>query len=215
MAVAMGLELHLHKKEAPEKKPKRQLGRWSSLRQAEEQPRGASTTPIKCFRCEQQGHRASECLALAPVPQARNPTPAKLRRPPWKPTEKGKFVCEAIKVSPPEGEEGTPAPEATLTTACDSDDDSETDPMVSKAIHPFVIKLRIVVPRTGTQGDIEAIIDTGCTRCLTSLPTVQKLVIRTKPLACPISFEQVDGSLIVGAPITLGTHLGCGGAKND
>lgn len=55
MAVAMDLELNRHKKRgSAKKKPKSQtkkgqLGHWASPRQAEEQPKGTSGQPIKCF----------------------------------------------------------------------------------------------------------------------------------------------------------------------
>lgn len=96
---------------------------------------------------------------------------------------------------PPSGKEET---QETPQLADYDSNDSKDDPIVSEAICPFVIKSRLVVPKTGDQGEMEIIIDTGCTRCLVSLPTVQKLGIRTKPLANPICFEQIDGSQIGG-----------------
>lgn len=65
--------------------------------------RGTSTTSIKCFQCGQQGHRASECLVSVPVPQARTPVSAKPKKPPRKPMEKEKFVCQAVEISPSNG----------------------------------------------------------------------------------------------------------------
>ncbi|KAG8132999.1 hypothetical protein E2320_010827, partial [Naja naja] len=45
---------------------------------------------MKCFRCGQQGHQASECLAPAPVLQGRAPGPPKWKKAPRKPPEKSK-----------------------------------------------------------------------------------------------------------------------------
>lgn len=94
--------------------------------------------------------------------------------------------------------------------------------MVSDAIWPFPILSKLVVPLTEKAGEVEAIIDTGGTRCLISLPTVLKLGIRMKTMAQPIRFKQVNGSLIVGAsatlltePVRLGTHPLHSGTKND
>ncbi|XP_060545015.1 retrotransposon-derived protein PEG10 isoform X5 [Pantherophis guttatus] len=61
-----------------------------------------------------------------------------------------------------------------------------------------------MAPKTGTQGTFQALIDSGCTRCLINLPTVLKLGIRVKKLNHPIQFEQVDGSLVEE---TYATHL--------
>lgn len=108
---------------------------------------------------------------------------------------------------PPLEVERTPALETLPAAPSDSSGDSKDDPMVSEAIWPFTIKSGIVVPRTVAQGDIEAIIDTRCTQCLISLPTVQKLGITTMPLVCLICFEHVDGTLIGGASATLVTEL--------
>lgn len=61
-----------------------------------------------------------------------------------------------------------------------------------------------MVPKTGAQGEVDSIIDTGCTHI--SLPLCQKLDIQMKPLASPIHYEQINGSLIGGAPAILVTE---------
>lgn len=44
----------------------------------------------------------------------------------------------------------------------DSDDDSKDDLMVNEAIHPFdAIMSKLVVPKTGMEGEIEAIFTWG------------------------------------------------------
>lgn len=97
----MDLELYQYQKETAEKKPKRQLGQRTSTRQAEDRPKGASTASIKCFRCGQQGHLASECLAPTPVPQAKTPASTKPKKQLRNTLEREKFTCQAIEVSPP------------------------------------------------------------------------------------------------------------------
>lgn len=120
----------------------------------------------------------AECLAPSPQPKGKTPESAKSRKPPHKTMEKGKFVHQAIEISPPpNGEEGTPAQGFTLY---DSDNEGKDNPLVSETICRFIIKSKLAVPKTGAQGEVEAIIDTGCTRCLISLPTVLKLGIRMK-----------------------------------
>lgn len=127
---------------------------------------------------------------------------------------------------PLSGEEGPLAQEAQLPMVHDRDDNGKNEPMVSEVILPFAIQSRLVVPKTGVQEEVEAIIDRGCTHCLISLPTVLRLEIRTKPLTHPIRFEQVVGLLIAGPLprsslslsgwrwVTLGTHPFHGGTKH-
>lgn len=84
-----------------------------------------------------------------------------------------------------------------------SNDNGKDNRMVSEAIHPFAIWSKLVVQKTGAQGEVEAIIDMGCTLCLINLPMVLKLGIEMKTMTQPIQFNQVDESLIVGAPAML------------
>lgn len=72
----------------------------------------------------------------------------------------GKVTRQAVEVPPPPTRrEETLAVETHLGSTNGSS--GEEDPMVNEAIHPFSIKSWIVVPETGVQGDVEAIIDTG------------------------------------------------------
>lgn len=68
--------------------------------------------------------------------------------------------------------------------------------MVNEVICPFTIQSKLVVPKTGVQGEVEAIIDRGCIHCLISLSTVLKFGIMTKTMTRPIWFEQVNGLLM-------------------
>lgn len=63
------------------------------------------------------------------------------------------------------------------------------------------------MPDTRAQGEVETVTDTGCTRCLISLPIVQQLGIGTKLLVHPICFEQINGMLIRGGAATLVMEL--------
>ncbi|KAG8137779.1 hypothetical protein E2320_003730, partial [Naja naja] len=119
----MDNEIREHCQVAPEKQPQRQLGHRTTSHQIEECPRATATNPIKCFQCGQQ-----ECLALTPVPQVRAPTPAKPKRAPRRPAEKGKFVCLAVEVplSDTTGEEGTLDLDAPIILSADGEED---DPM--------------------------------------------------------------------------------------
>lgn len=81
-------------------------------------------------------------------------------------------------VSSPSSEgEGTPTEEDQKPAPYESNDEGEEDLMVSGAVCPFSILLRIVVPKTGDQGDLEALIDSGCTHWLMSMPMVLRLGI--------------------------------------
>lgn len=82
----------------------------------------------------------------------------------------------------------------------DSKDDSWEDPMVSDPICPFIIPLTIVGAQSAQPGEYGALIDTGYTRCLISQAVVAALGIQVREMAIPIRFEQVDASLLGGAP---------------
>ncbi|KAG8139360.1 hypothetical protein E2320_002129 [Naja naja] len=85
---------------------------------------------MKCFRCGQQGHQASECLAPASVPQGKAPAPPKWKKTPRKPPEKSKFVCQAIEVSNPQQTTGKETLAAGVPIVQDADSE-EDDPMES------------------------------------------------------------------------------------
>lgn len=87
----------------------------------------------------------------------------------------------------------------------DSEDDGPEDPMVSKPIHPFIIPITIVIPQSAQHGRYGALIDSGCTQCLTSQAVVTALGIRVREMAKPVRFEQVDGSLLGGGSLQLPT----------
>uniref|UniRef100_A0A8C6YHQ4 Uncharacterized protein n=1 Tax=Naja naja TaxID=35670 RepID=A0A8C6YHQ4_NAJNA len=61
--------------------------------------------------------------------------------------------------------------------------------------------------KKGEAEELEAVIDTGCSRYLIGLPIIEQLGIKTNPLKRPIRFEQVDGTLIGETPATQMTEL--------
>lgn len=82
------------------------------------------------------------------------------------------------------------------------DAEDTSDPMVSGSIHPFTIPVGLEHPHTGKQCRKQALIDTGCTRCLIKWAVVEELGLWEVKLHNPISFEQMDGSILSGRPIT-------------
>lgn len=71
-------------------------------------------------------------------------------------------------------------------TSYDSKDESKDDLMVNEAICPFAIPTKIMMPNSGVQRELAALINSGCIQCLISLLTVLKLGINTR------RFKHVD-----------------------
>ncbi|KAG8139722.1 hypothetical protein E2320_002503 [Naja naja] len=120
-----------------------------------------------------------------PVPQVRALTPLKGKKALRKPPEKNKFVCQAIKVPNPQQLTGEGILATGLPIIQDADSKGD-DPMVSGAIQPFKIERTLTVTRTGIEGPIDIIIDTGSSQCHISPKTVHSLGIETKPLTTSI-----------------------------
>lgn len=109
------------------------------------------------------------------------------------------MAAQVIEFSPPESEgEGTPTEEELMMTLYDSDSEGEDNPMVSGPVKPFAAKVDIVASRSGARGVVKALINSGCTRCLISQPTVRNLGLRVRKLKQPMKFEHVDGTLVGG-----------------
>ncbi|XP_039178262.1 uncharacterized protein LOC120298525 [Crotalus tigris] len=157
---------------------------------------------FRCFRCDQPGHRAADC----PAPSPRKAATVGRATPMKKATEKSRAV-----IQPPAPGAKTGSPAMVESTAMaryqtgdeeDGSDDRVGDPMVSDPISPFVLPIILTSPVTGAKKACQALIDTGCTRCLMSRKVAVDSGFRIYPLPQPIRFEQVDGSLLGGVPAT-------------
>ncbi|KAG8139267.1 hypothetical protein E2320_002032, partial [Naja naja] len=88
-----------------EKQPKRQFAQRSVSRQGEgHQTAVPPPTSMKCFCCGQQGHRALECLAPAPV--LRGSTPPKWKKAMRKPPEKANLCTKPLRSEAPNKQQG-------------------------------------------------------------------------------------------------------------
>lgn len=59
-------------------------------------------------------------------------------------------------------------------------------------VNLLAAKVDIMASCSGARGVVKALIDSGCTRCLISQVTVQKLGLQVRKLRKPMKFEQVD-----------------------
>ncbi|KAK9408175.1 hypothetical protein NXF25_006949 [Crotalus adamanteus] len=184
-------------------------GREDRSRRNQDQPVGGPTQampstvrprPIfRCFRCNRPGHRAAECGIPEPTG-----TPTAIGKPgstPKRTVEKSR-VAYQLGQTPIQ----QPPDDASPVLQEHEEEGSVEDPMVSEPIVPFTIPITLTSPVTGESKPFQALLDTGCTRCLISKGVVQQMQIRVARLKSPIRFEQVDGSLLGGAPTTLVTE---------
>lgn len=112
------------------------------------------------------GHSAAKCLAPAPQPAARVPTPIKLKKSQQKGQEKSSVALQVIEVSSPSSEgAGTLIEEDQQSVLYQSEDEGESSPIVSGAIRPLSISVRTVVLKLGAWGETIALIDSCCTWC--------------------------------------------------
>ncbi|KAK9412177.1 hypothetical protein NXF25_003352 [Crotalus adamanteus] len=154
---------------------------------------------FRCFRCNRPGHRAAECG----IPESTG-TPTAIGRPgatPKKMAEKSR-VAYQLGQAPIQ----QPPDDASPVLQEYEEEGPVEDPMVSEPIVPFTIPVTLTSPVTSESMPFQALLDTGCTRCLISKGVVQQMRIRVTRLKSPIRFEQVDGSLLGGAPTTLVTE---------
>lgn len=84
----------------------------------------------------------------------------------------------------------------------DSDDSEPNGPIVSDLIHLFIIPVALQNIHTSVTVHQGALIDLGCTHCLIHMAVVDSLGIHTLNLGTPIWFEQIDGSMLGGTPVT-------------
>lgn len=146
-----------------------------------------------CFKCGREGHRATECVTK-PIPRGPAPTTKKSEREVAKPRVsvlKGGIVDFAPrnqkKMEPP-------------TTVEDSDEDSDTEDVVSENENLLLIPIELRVPSTGTYARIRALIDSGCARCVISPQVAKEMKLNLKLLKRPLAFCQLDGTMSGGDP---------------
>lgn len=70
--------------------------------------------------------------------------------------------------------------------------------MVSAPVHHLEAKMDIAALCSGTRQGVKAVIDLGCSFCLISQLTVQRLGLHVRKFRKPVKFEQVNGTLLVG-----------------
>lgn len=107
--------------------------------------------------------------------------------------------------SSPKKTEGTPIPQDDDQGLTDIDDDD--DPLVSGLITPVTVPIELHFPGSGLEATLRALLDSGCTRCLVNLALVEKLGIWLRRLKVPVTFCQLDGSVVGGIPATFATEL--------
>ncbi|XP_060542340.1 uncharacterized protein LOC132710346 isoform X1 [Pantherophis guttatus] len=163
-----------------------------------------------CYRCNQVGHRVADCPMPPPRPQSQKQTAgAPMRGCSRQPTERTQALqgpkvtvnTQTRDINP------TSAVERFPVVSGDSDDEEPEDTMVSDPVYPFVIPVVLRNPRCPTGLQYGALIDTGCTRCLIRKAVVDALGLRVRRLRVPVRFEQMDSTLLGGAPATHVTEM--------
>ncbi|KAK9401689.1 hypothetical protein NXF25_010045 [Crotalus adamanteus] len=157
---------------------------------------------FRCFRCNRPGHRAAEC-GITDLTELTG-TPTAIGRPgvtPKRTAEKSRVASQTAQTSFQQ------LPGDTTPVLHEYEEEGQVeDPMVSEPIVPFNIPVTLTSPVTGEAKSFQALVDTGCTRCLISKEVASQMHIRVTRLKSPIRFEQVDGSVLGGAPTTLVTE---------
>lgn len=154
-----------------------------------------------CFRCNQPGHRALDC----PFPPAQS-VGLRMTMPMQPSRGRGRGVLDhsRLAVQTPDGDtylstqesRGPVEKEDVPPTPQGVEDQPPDDPMVNAPVHPFVIPVQLRNIHTSATLQRQALIDSGCTRCLMARTIVDQLGLHTVPLTLPIRFEQMDGSIL-------------------
>ncbi|KAK9391826.1 hypothetical protein NXF25_017413 [Crotalus adamanteus] len=176
---------------------------------AQPMPPGAPRGTFRCFRCNKPGHRVAQC----PISPGRGTTPGQstlgARRQDITPV-RGKEQLRALQDESSTPFKATPVVTVTspeVVTEKYDQEDPEQDPMVSSPVVPFTIPICLTNCNSKHHITCQALIDSGCTRCLINRRVVDALGLRLVKLSRPISFEQVDGSLLGGEPASYVTEL--------
>lgn len=166
--------------------PRRNPERPRPIGPASAPPGGLPRPTFCCFRCNLPGHRAAECPEPLPkgrVEMGEKSTPKRI-------PERSRAAKQHIESPMSRGErsntgEGTSAGRPPLIIY-DEDVKTSEDPMVSEPIHPFILPITITSTYSGHRRQYNALLDTGCTRCLISEHIVRQTGIRVRPLHTPV-----------------------------
>lgn len=105
---------------------------------------------------------------------SRPPSKPKPKKPERKTKERIKVAQQVVKVSPPFGEgERTPISENPGLVFYENDSEGEDAPMINGSISSMTPKVKIFLPSSGLKETLTALLGSGCTRCVISLPTVK------------------------------------------
>ncbi|XP_058041925.1 uncharacterized protein LOC131199783 [Ahaetulla prasina] len=157
---------------------------------------GGRQRSTACYRCGKEGHRAADCrVKLVPS------TTSGGEKEPVKPAAKAR---KPAKVGEGVAKKGTPIKED-CEASTDTDDskttsESDEDLLVSWTRGPLDIPVNLHVPSSGNKGEMLALLDSGCTRCMISPELVEKMELKLRTLSKPIAFAQLDGSVAGGGP---------------
>lgn len=179
-----------------ELRPKRDLGprprrfhkrQWTVERTAPpvgEPPVGTrdwpACRPMLCFKCNQPGHRATECPAPTPKGNSKDSGPGKTVKNSRKIPAKSRTAHQMGGALPTRPDDGEMLAKAELPQVPDdSDDEGNRESMVSAPIWPFVISMCLTASGRLASRVFEVLIDSGCTWCLLSLSAVNELGVRT------------------------------------
>lgn len=120
----------------------------------------------------------ADTLDCRSMPQALSQL--KPRKPPAKLKEKTWATQKVVEVSLQSSKgEGTPTHVKPSLVFYEGDSKEEDYPMVSGTIIPIITQVEILVPSSGVRGPLMALLNLGCTRCLISIQTVEKLGLRS------------------------------------
>lgn len=78
----------------------------------------------------------------------------------------------------------------------ESDTDSDDDSLVSGLITPVTVPIKLIAQSSGHKASLVTLLDSECTRCLVNPALVEKLGVRLRPLKVPVTFCQLDGSIV-------------------
>lgn len=146
------------------------------------------------FKCGKEWHCATKCRVTKATPKSGGNTWKKLGKLTPRTREMALEGVEVVEFSLPSyGDWGTlPTPERSNT-------DSKDDLQVSRLVIPITISVKLVVPLSGAQGKVLALLDLCYIRCMVNPEVMEKLGLRLQQLRVPTAFCQLDGTVARGA----------------